>query len=154
MEENVNYHRYQIPQEHAKELSEKCFRLAYSLLHGKTKPKIWTRQSALSPEIMIYVYLRHHRGGVDVPNAALKIVEMQTRFGLSQLHHSVPVGRAATNPTVFCSPIRNPSQAALSNVQHHDGFKISRRTFDQRPGDFFVPASMAFLNAHSRSQLR
>jgi len=80
--------------------------------------------------------------GMDVPNAALMVVENAERFGLSQLHQlRGRVGRGAHQS--YCTLVtsaRNPESMARLRVlaSTNDGFKISEEDLKLRgPGDFF-----------------
>ena len=80
--------------------------------------------------------------GVDVPNAALMIVENAERFGLSQLHQLR--GRIGRGPfqsyCVLVSDSDTDEAKARLKVMHDttDGFQIAEADLRQRgPGDFF-----------------
>ena len=81
--------------------------------------------------------------GIDVPNAAVMVVEHAERFGLAQLHQlRGRVGRGA-HPS-FClllyqEPLGEQSEARLrALVDTTDGFAIAERDLELRgPGDFF-----------------
>lgn len=80
--------------------------------------------------------------GVDVPNAALMIVENAERFGLSQLHQlRGRVGRGAHQS--FCllmTQTRSPDslERLRALVRTADGFQIAEEDLRLRgPGDFF-----------------
>ena len=80
--------------------------------------------------------------GVDVPNAALMVVENAERFGLSQLHQlRGRVGRGGhASFCVLVTASRNPdSLARLKTLASTtDGFKIAEEDLKLRgPGDFF-----------------
>ena len=80
--------------------------------------------------------------GVDVPNAALMIVENAERFGLSQLHQlRGRVGRGAHKS--YCILVSdNDSEEVRARLKimskTNDGFQISEEDLRLRgPGDFF-----------------
>ncbi len=80
--------------------------------------------------------------GVDVPNAALMVVENADRFGLSQLHQlRGRVGRGVHKS--YCVLISDAGgEEARARLQamcdSDDGFKIAEEDLRQRgPGDFF-----------------
>ena len=114
------------------------------LMHGKLKPKEKAavmedfkagRLDALVSTTVIEV-------GVDVPNAALIIIENAERFGLSQLHQlRGRVGRGKHQS--YCVLITNTrSVEAMQRLRTlastTDGFKISEEDLKLRgPGDFF-----------------
>ncbi len=80
--------------------------------------------------------------GVDIPNAALMIVENADRFGLSQLHQlRGRVGRGAYKSyCVLFSDAEGPDAKARLAImtKTNDGFKISEEDLRLRgPGDFF-----------------
>ena len=80
--------------------------------------------------------------GVDVPNAALMIVENAERFGLSQLHQlRGRVGRGRHKSwCVLISDAENEEARARLNAMTHiyDGFSIAEEDLRLRgPGDFF-----------------
>ena len=80
--------------------------------------------------------------GVDVPNAALMVVENAERFGLSQLHQlrgRVGRGRHQSYCVLVTASESQTSRDRL-NVMHDttDGFKIAEEDLRLRgPGDFF-----------------
>jgi ATP-dependent DNA helicase RecG len=84
--------------------------------------------------------------GVDVPNAALMVIEHAERFGLSQLHQvrgRVGRGAAASACVLLYSTGDAPrlSQTARARlkamVETNDGFEIARRDLEIRgPGEF------------------
>ena len=80
--------------------------------------------------------------GVDIPNAALMIVENAERFGLSQLHQlRGRVGRGSHKSycVLFSDSTNADTQARLRIMcETSDGFKISEEDLRLRgPGDFF-----------------
>ena len=80
--------------------------------------------------------------GVDVPNAALMIIENAERFGLSQLHQlrgRVGRGRHKSYCVMVSDADGDEVRARLKIMtQTNDGFKISEEDLRLRgPGDFF-----------------
>ena len=80
--------------------------------------------------------------GVDVPNAALMIVESAERFGLSQLHQlRGRVGRGQYKSwCILMNAARSPEARARLEAmcKISDGFRISEEDLRLRgPGDFF-----------------
>ena len=80
--------------------------------------------------------------GVDVPNAALMIVENAERFGLSQLHQlRGRVGRGQHKSwCILVSDSDNEETRARLDImtKTNDGFRISEEDLRLRgPGDFF-----------------
>ena len=113
-------------------------------MHGKLKPKEKAavmedfkagRLDALVSTTVIEV-------GVDVPNAALMVVENADRFGLSQLHQlRGRVGRGSHQSyCILISDNRNEETRARLKVMTKttDGFRIAEEDLRLRgPGDFF-----------------
>jgi ATP-dependent DNA helicase RecG len=88
--------------------------------------------------------------GVNVPNAALMIVENAERFGLSQLHQlRGRVGRGKRKSyciLVAGSGGANVSQSSRERLEvmrtTYDGYKIAEQDLSQRgPGDFLASAA-------------
>jgi len=80
--------------------------------------------------------------GVDVPNAAIMLIENAERFGLSQLHQlRGRIGRSGFKSTcVLISDAQNDEAKQRLKVmtQTTDGFKIADEDLKLRgPGDFF-----------------
>ncbi len=131
--------------EYAAQLQREVFpdlRVAY--VHGKMKPK--EKEAVMSAfaahETDILVSTTVIEVGVDVPNAAVMVVENAERFGLSQLHQlRGRVGRGAWQS--YCVLISdNQNEETLRRLkvmtQTSDGFKIAEEDLRLRgPGDFF-----------------
>ncbi len=130
---------------YAKHLQEQIFPdLRVAFVHGKMKPKekdaVMT--SFASGEVDVLVSTTVIEVGVDVPNAALMIIENAERFGLSQLHQlRGRVGRGKHQSyCVLLSDNKNPDTRERMKVMTKttDGFRISEEDLKARgPGDFF-----------------
>ena len=131
-------------QEHAKELAAVFPDLRVGCVHGrmKAKDKDAVMGAFAAGELDILVATTVIEIGVDVPNAALMIIENAERFGLSQLHQlRGRVGRGSYKS--YCVMVSDAGgdevRARLKIMtQTNDGFKISEEDLRLRgPGDFF-----------------
>ena len=130
---------------YAQELAEHVFPdLRVGLVHGRLKPR--DKQAVMGAfaqgDLDVLVSTTVIEVGVDVPNAALMIIENAERFGLSQLHQlRGRVGRGAGQS--YCVLMTNThSQESLERLrvlrQTGDGFRIAEEDLRLRgPGDFF-----------------
>ncbi len=131
--------------EYAAQLQQEVFpdlRVAY--VHGKMKPKekdaVMSAFAARETDILVSTTVIEV--GVDVPNAAVMVVENAERFGLSQLHQlRGRVGRGEWQSyCVLISDNRNEETRQRLKVMTKtaDGFKIAGEDLRLRgPGDFF-----------------
>ena len=131
-------------EEHAKELAAVFPDLRVACVHGKMKPKEKDAIMAafVAGEIDVLVSTTVIEVGVDVPNAALMIVENAERFGLSQLHQlrgRVGRGRHKSWCILISDAQTEDVKARLGIMTRtNDGFKISEEDLRLRgPGDFF-----------------
>ena len=131
-------------QEHAAELQKYFPNLKVACVHGKLKAKEKNdiMQSFVAGDIDILVSTTVIEVGVDVPNAALMIVENADRFGLSQLHQlRGRVGRGTRQSyCVFFGADKGATARERLKIlcKTNDGFEIARADLSQRgPGDFF-----------------
>ena len=132
-------------QEHAAELQKYVFAdLRVECIHGKMRPKQKDAIMAefLSGDIDILVSTTVIEVGVDIPNAALMVIENADRFGLSQLHQlRGRVGRGEHKSyCVMFSSVKNEETRARLKImcETNDGFQISEADLKLRgPGDFF-----------------
>ena len=130
---------------YAKKLQTEVFPdLRVDFLHGKMKPreKEAVMAAFAAGETQVLVSTTVIEVGVDVPNAALIIIENAERFGLSQLHQlRGRVGRGKHQS--YCVLITDTRSAeAMQRLRTlastTDGFKISEEDLKLRgPGDFF-----------------
>ena len=130
--------------EHAEALQEAFPQFTVECIHGKMKPKDKDAVMAqvVAGTVNILVSTTVIEVGVDVPNAALMIVENAERFGLSQLHQlRGRVGRGQHKSwCILISGAKNEEAKARLKAMcdTNDGFKISEEDLRLRgPGDFF-----------------
>ncbi len=118
-----------------------------ALLHGKMRAaeKERVMEEFRSGEVQALICTTVVEVGVDVPNAAVMVIENAERFGLSQLHQlRGRVGRGEYEST--CILITdNTSEECVKRMKimssTTDGFKISEEDLKMRgPGDFFGSA--------------
>ena len=118
-----------------------------ALLHGKMSAaeKDRTMKKFRDSEIQVLICTTVVEVGVDVPNAAVMVIENAERFGLSQLHQlRGRVGRGQYESS--CILITdNTSDDCVKRMKimssTTDGFKISEEDLKMRgPGDFFGSA--------------
>jgi len=131
--------------EYARMLQKDVFPdLKVAFVHGKMKPKekdaVMTAFAAHETDILVSTTVIEV--GVDVPNAALMIVENAERFGLSQLHQlRGRVGRGQHKSyCILISDNQNEETKQRLKVMTKtaDGFKIAEEDLRLRgPGDFF-----------------
>jgi ATP-dependent DNA helicase RecG len=132
-------------QEYAKILQNEVFPdLRVRCIHGKMKAKekdaVMADFAAGAFDILVATTVIEV--GVDIPNAALMIVENADRFGLSQLHQlRGRVGRGSHKSycVLFSDSQTEDAQARLKIMtQTNDGFVIAQEDLRLRgPGDFF-----------------
>ena len=131
--------------EYAKQLQAEVFPdLKVAFVHGKMKPKekdaVMTAFAARETDILVSTTVIEV--GVDVPNAAVMVIENAERFGLSQLHQlRGRVGRGKHQSyCILISDNRNEETQQRLKVMTKtaDGFKIAEEDLRLRgPGDFF-----------------
>ena len=131
--------------EYAKKLQNEVFPdLKVAFVHGKMKAKekdaVMTAFAAHETDILVSTTVIEV--GVDVPNAAVMVIENAERFGLSQLHQlRGRVGRGRHQSyCILISDNRNEETKARLKVMTKttDGFKIAEEDLRLRgPGDFF-----------------
>ncbi len=132
-------------EEYGREMKEDIFPdLRVDCIHGRMrtaeKEAVMERFAANGSDILVATTVIEV--GMDVPNAALMVVENAERFGLSQLHQlRGRVGRGKDES--FCVLISdNPSEDTRARLdimcRTNDGFKIAEEDLRIRgPGDFF-----------------
>lgn len=118
--------------------------LRVTFVHGKMKPKekngVMSAFAAHESDILVSTTVVEV--GVDVPNAAVMVVENAERFGLSQLHQlRGRVGRGRHQSyCILISDNQNEETRQRLKVMTRtaDGFKIAEEDLRLRgPGDFF-----------------
>ena len=131
-------------EEHAKALQDAFPELRVSCVHGKMKAKDKDAVMAafVAGEADVLVSTTVIEVGVDVPNAALMIVENAERFGLSQLHQlRGRVGRGRHKSwCILVSDAEGEDVRARLEIlcKTGDGFQIAEEDLRLRgPGDFF-----------------
>ena len=131
-------------EEHAEELRQQLPGLRIACIHGKLKARekdeIMSRFAAGETDVLVSTTVIEV--GVDVPNAALMVVENAERFGLSQLHQlRGRVGRGKYKSwCILVSDAKGEEARARLHAMTHisDGFKIAEEDLRLRgPGDFF-----------------
>ena len=130
--------------DHAAALQARFPALRVGCIHGrmKAKDKDSVMAAVVAGEIDILVSTTVIEVGVDVPNAALMVVENADRFGLSQLHQlRGRVGRGRHKSwCILVSDAKGEEARARLNAMcaTNDGFRISEEDLRLRgPGDFF-----------------
>jgi len=131
--------------EYAKKLQSEVFPdLKVAFVHGKMKPKekdaVMAAFAAHETDILVSTTVIEV--GVDVPNAAVMVIENAERFGLSQLHQlRGRVGRGEHQSyCILISDNRNEETRQRLKVMTKttDGFQIAEEDLRLRgPGDFF-----------------
>lgn len=118
-----------------------------ALLHGKMKPaeKEEVMEKFSRGEIQALICTTVVEVGVDVPNAAVMIIENAERFGLSQLHQlRGRVGRGQFESScILITDNKNEDCIRRMKIisSTTDGFKIAQADLEMRgPGDFFGSA--------------
>jgi ATP-dependent DNA helicase RecG len=128
------------------ELSKKVFPdLRVAVLHGRMDPDLKEQVMRLfqKGEIQILVATTVIEVGVDVPNAAIMVIEHAERFGLAQLHQlRGRIGRGAAKS--YCilmtgGKVSEEGERRLdAMVRTTDGFEIAELDLELRgPGEFF-----------------
>ena len=107
----------------------------------KPKDKDAVMRAFKNGEIQLLVCTTVIEVGIDVPNAAIMVIENAERFGLSQLHQlRGRIGRGQYKSTcIFISDYKSGTTAERLNVikSNTDGFKIADEDLRLRgPGDF------------------
>ena len=140
-----NDQELQSVKEYAQRLETNDFRgYRVGLLHGRMsaadKEKVMRRFK--DHELDLLVSTTVVEVGVDVPNAAVMLIENADRFGLSQLHQlRGRVGRGSFESSCILVT-DNPTEESVKRLRilssTPDGFKVSEEDLKLRgPGDFF-----------------
>ncbi len=118
--------------------------LKIGLVHGRMKSdeKAAVMSAFKTGELHLLVATTVIEVGVDVPNAALMVIEHAERFGLAQLHQlRGRVGRGARESScvlLYEGPLSDTAKRRLKIIHdHNDGFAIARADLQLRgPGEF------------------
>ncbi|MBT9567270.1 MAG: ATP-dependent DNA helicase RecG [Thiobacillus sp.] len=124
-------------------LTQQLPELRIGLVHGRLKSD--EKQAVMSAfqtnEIDLLVATTVIEVGVDVPNAALMVIEHAERMGLAQLHQlRGRVGRGSRESVcvlLYQTPVSELARARLKVIfEHTDGFEIARQDLLLRgPGE-------------------
>ena len=129
-----------------RELSKKVFPdLQVAVLHGRMESDLKEQVMRLFQQgkIQILVSTTVIEVGVDVPNAAVMVIEHAERFGLAQLHQlRGRIGRGAAKSYCILMTGGKVSEEAERRldamVRTNDGFEIAELDLEMRgPGEFF-----------------
>jgi ATP-dependent DNA helicase RecG len=129
-----------------RELSKKVFPdLQVAVLHGRMEADLKEQVMRLFQQgkIQILVSTTVIEVGVDVPNAAVMVIEHAERFGLAQLHQlRGRIGRGAAKSYCVMMTGGKVSEEAERRldalVRTTDGFEIAELDLEMRgPGEFF-----------------
>ncbi len=131
-------------EESHEELSALLPELKIGLVHGrmKSEDKAAVMSAFKAGELHLLVATTVIEVGVDVPNAALMVIEHAERFGLAQLHQlRGRVGRGARESScvlLYEGPLSENARRRLKIIHdHRDGFAIARADLQLRgPGEF------------------
>lgn len=138
-------------EEHGRLQKEVYPDLMLGLLHGRLRPdeKEEVMRKFRDGEYHILVATSVVEVGVDVPNAAVMLVEGANRFGLAQLHQlRGRVGRGGDQAYCLLIPetenaMENERLAAM--VETTDGFVLAEKDLEQRgPGEFLGTQQSGF----------
>ncbi len=118
--------------------------LAIGLVHGRMKPaeKAAVMAAFKAGELHMLVATTVIEVGVDVPNAALMVIEHAERYGLAQLHQlRGRVGRGQRESIcllLYGEPLSDTARQRLRTIKENsDGFAIAREDLRLRgPGEF------------------
>jgi ATP-dependent DNA helicase RecG len=118
--------------------------IAVGLVHGRmtAADKQAVMADFAANRIQLLVATTVIEVGVDVPNAALMVIEHAERFGLAQLHQlRGRVGRGVAESVcvlLYAQPLSMNARERLRIVHaSQDGFEIARRDLELRgPGEF------------------
>jgi len=130
-------------EQYALELQQEVFpEFKVAFLHGRMKAseKDEIMRAFADGETTLLVSTTVIEVGVNVPNAAIMLVENAERFGLSQLHQlRGRVGRGQWQSyCVLMSGSRSARERLEAMCRTNDGFEIAREDLRLRgPGDFF-----------------
>ena len=131
-------------EEHKQELKRALPQVRIAMVHGKMKDQEKDRimRSFSEGEIDVLVSTTVIEVGVDVPNAALIIIEDADRFGMSQLHQlRGRVGRGdAQSYCILVSDTANDNAVERLKMmtKTQSGFEVAEKDLAMRgPGDFF-----------------
>ncbi|HEY7351543.1 MAG TPA: ATP-dependent DNA helicase RecG [Terriglobales bacterium] len=128
------------------ELSKRVFPdLQVAVLHGRMEPDLKEQVMRLFQQgkIQVLVSTTVIEVGVDVPNAAVMVIEHAERFGLAQLHQlRGRIGRGAAKSYCILMTSGTVSEEAERRldamVRTTDGFEIAELDLEMRgPGEFF-----------------
>ena len=131
-------------QESHAELVELLPELAIGLVHGRMKAeeKAAVMADFKAGKLNLLVATTVIEVGVDVPNAALMVIEHAERYGLAQLHQlRGRVGRGSRESTcllMYGDPLSETAKQRLRIIKENtDGFAIAREDLKLRgPGEF------------------
>ena len=130
--------------DYAKKLQAELPGLRIGCVHGRLRPaeKEAVMQDFLNGSIQVLVSTTVIEVGVDVPNAALMLIENAERFGLSQLHQlrgRVGRGKHKSYCVLVTDHDSEETRARMRIMcETTDGFRIAEEDLRLRgPGDFF-----------------
>jgi ATP-dependent DNA helicase RecG len=156
VEENDDAQGLRAVEEYAARLREAVFPgLRVGWVHGRLKgrDKETAMRAFAAGKLDILVATTVIEVGINVPNAALMVVENADRFGLSALHQlRGRVGRGAYKSycVLFSEAQGETARARLRVMREtNDGFAVAERDLALRgPGDFFGQRQHGLPNLH------